>query len=126
MPRGKPISREQIAKALGAVAMGADYALAAALIGVSHGSLKNHVSRNARVKREFEEARQRSDSRVVKSLFDKALAGDTTAMIFWLKNRQPTAWRDRRELAGDPKAPLFSGPIRLIVDGDDADDDAAE
>jgi hypothetical protein len=33
---------------------------------------------------------------------------DTTAMIFWLKNRQPQRWRDRKEhqLAGDPDNPL--------------------
>ena len=29
----------------------------------------------------------------------KQVAGDTTAQIFWLKNRQPGEWRDRQELA---------------------------
>ncbi len=28
----------------------------------------------------------------------KELAGDTTAMIFWLKNRQPQSWRDKQEI----------------------------
>lgn len=28
----------------------------------------------------------------------KHVAGDTTAMIFWLKNRKPKEWRDRKDL----------------------------
>ena len=31
---------------------------------------------------------------------------DTTAAIFWLKNRQPENWRDKKEISGDPHAPL--------------------
>ncbi|MGB0943677.1 MAG: hypothetical protein ACPGUE_14800 [Marinomonas sp.] len=29
---------------------------------------------------------------------NKHVAGDTTAAIFWLKNRQPTIWRDKKEV----------------------------
>jgi len=29
---------------------------------------------------------------------EKHIAGDTTAMIFWLKNRQPKRWRDKQEI----------------------------
>lgn len=39
-----------------------------------------------------------SDGRVVHKLYSKALEGDTTAMIFWLKNRQPNDWRDKRDI----------------------------
>lgn len=37
------------------------------------------------------------DYQVEKALLNKALKGDTTAMIFWLKNRKPDKWRDRKE-----------------------------
>ena len=30
-------------------------------------------------------------------MLNKALKGDTTAIIFWLKNRRPDKWRDRKE-----------------------------
>lgn len=30
-------------------------------------------------------------------LLNKALAGDVTALIFWLKNRRPGKWRDKPE-----------------------------
>lgn len=29
----------------------------------------------------------------------KEVAGDTTAQIFWLKNRKPDTWRDRKDVA---------------------------
>ena len=37
------------------------------------------------------------DYQVEKALLNKALKGDTTAIIFWLKNRRPDKWRDRKE-----------------------------
>ena len=37
------------------------------------------------------------DDEVEEALHKKALEGDTTAMIFWLKNRRPNDWRDKRE-----------------------------
>ncbi len=36
------------------------------------------------------------DYAVENALLKNAMAGDTTAIIFWLKNRQPEKWRDRR------------------------------
>ena len=35
------------------------------------------------------------DYEVENALLKKALGGDTTAMIFWLKNRKPEQWRDK-------------------------------
>jgi hypothetical protein len=38
-----------------------------------------------------------NDNRVERTLYEKAIAGDTTAMIFWLKNRRRLEWRDRQD-----------------------------
>lgn len=35
------------------------------------------------------------DFEVENALLKRALAGDTTAQIFWLKNRRPDKWRDK-------------------------------
>lgn len=36
----------------------------------------------------------------------KQMAADTTAAIFWLKNRKPEVWRDKREVTTDGKVSL--------------------
>jgi len=36
-----------------------------------------------------------ADAQVSQALINKAKQGDTAAMIFWLKNRNPTRWRDK-------------------------------
>ena len=38
-----------------------------------------------------------ADAAVERSLYCKARDGDTTAAIFWLKNRRPQEWRDKVE-----------------------------
>ncbi len=38
------------------------------------------------------------DSRIVKTDFLKHYPPDTTAAIFWLKNRQKNKWRDKQEI----------------------------
>lgn len=50
----------------------------------------------------------------------KAAPPDTTALIFWLKNRKPDRWRDKQEHvhAGDP-----DNPIKLEVDFKSMSDD---
>lgn len=39
-----------------------------------------------------------ADARVANALYEKATGGDTTAMIFWLKNRRQSDWRDKQDL----------------------------
>ena len=47
---------------------------------------------------EYTEVRDEVSGQGVKKVTTKKqMAGDTTAMIFWLKNRQPKQWRDKQE-----------------------------
>lgn len=50
---------------------------------------------------------------------EKVALPDTTACIFWLKNRRSGDWRDKREhdVTGNIKGPL------IVMMGDDADED---
>lgn len=56
---------------------------------------------------EFEKAlaisKEIADREIENALFKAARKGNITAMIFWLKNRKPDEWRDRRDpdIAGD-------------------------
>lgn len=44
------------------------------------------------------------DFEVENALLNKALNGDTTAQIFWLKNRRPEKWRDKPVVDADREA----------------------
>lgn len=62
------------------------------------------------------EGKEKADFKVANSLYDKALAGDTTAMIFWLKNRQKKTWRDKHDHDHNHK-----GSVTLNIDKGDAE-----
>lgn len=91
---------------------------------------KTHPEFSASLK----EAKDELDAKVVRSLFQRAMgyshpdvhvsnyqgqvtltpitkhyAPDTTACIFWLKNRQPELWRDRQEVTGKD-----GGPVEVV------------
>lgn len=53
----------------------------------------------------------------------KHMPSDTTAAIFWLKNRQPQLWRDRKELdanvtLGDELEGLSDEELKAVVRGE--------
>lgn len=53
------------------------------------------------------------DYQVENALLNKALGGDTTAQIFWLKNRRPDKWRDKPETVGEKK--LGDGAVESMT-----------
>jgi hypothetical protein len=91
----------------------------------------------------LKDGKEQADARVAESLFHRALGykhdaikifadpktgkehivsytehypPDTTAAIFWLKNRRPDLWRDRHEHTGAEGAPLFKSIVGIDVD----------
>lgn len=44
----------------------------------------------------------------------KMVAPDTTAQIFWLKNRKPDKWRDRPEPVKQGDTGLFEGIVKAV------------
>ena len=80
----------------------------------------DHPSFSDSIKRGKEDA----DDLVINALRKKALDGDTTACIFWLKNRQPKDWRDRKHVALENVSAPFDNFInepRQGTDGEDGD-----
>lgn len=51
------------------------------------------------------------DYQVENALLNKALGGDTTAQIFWLKNRRPDKWRDKPQ-----EEKQSAGTVKVIID----------
>lgn len=51
----------------------------------------------------------------------KQVAPDTTAQIFWLKNRKPNEWRDKREteVSGHIKTDKLDSILHQLGDGDE-------
>lgn len=94
-PRPKTLD---VAKVESIAAMGGTNDQIAAALGVSDGTLKNIRKRDKAVDEAILRGKDKADVQVVAALYKKALGGDTTACIFWLKNRQPDRWRDRHDM----------------------------
>ncbi len=69
----------------------------AVILDISPRTL-NYWKKNPGFAQALKKGKLKADFQVTQSLYKKALGGDTTACIFWLKNRQPDKWRDRQEV----------------------------
>ena len=92
-------------------------------IGVNVATLYKWKKQYSEICNALKKTKEVVDREVENALYKKALSGDTTAMIFWLKNRRPNDWRDKREtqLSGN----VQTVPDRLVIDygGDDDGED---
>ena len=71
---------------------------------------------------DFSEALRRgkvlADSQVSGRMFKDAVRGNTTAQIFWLKNRRRNEWRDvqSREISGPNGGPIQAAVGTMVID----------
>jgi hypothetical protein len=86
-------------------ACGTRFAVIATHIGIDAKTLRRHF------RRELSEGRQDANALVARSLFNQAIAGNTTAQIFWLKARG--GWRETAavEMTGPSGRPLIPGAM---------------
>lgn len=68
----------------------------ARVFNVSNTTINNWKRAYPRFLAALKRGRDEADSAVARALYLKALGGDVTACIFWLKNRRPQSWRDRK------------------------------
>ncbi|WP_346888327.1 helix-turn-helix domain-containing protein [Clostridium sp. UBA1056] len=55
----------------------------------------------------------------VSKIVTKEVVPDTTAQIFWLKNRKPLEWRDKRDVEHSGN---IANEVNITIDGDDYGD----
>ena len=66
-------------------------------LGIGTSSFYDYKNKYSEFSEALKKGKDIIDYQVEKALLNKALKGDTTAIIFWLKNRRPDKWRDRKE-----------------------------
>ena len=67
----------------------------AANLGISTATLYKYKLEHEEFLNAIKKGKEVVDFEVEGALYRKALEGDTTAQIFWLKNRKPKEWRDK-------------------------------
>ena len=70
-------------------------------MGISAGRLYEWKKSYHEINEALKRGKAPVDIQVENALLKKALGGDVTAMIFWLKNRKPKQWRDKPEMKAD-------------------------
>ena len=89
----------------------------AAKTGISIGTLYEWLKRHSECQEAKKQAKRYLDDTVEAALYKKAVGydykgkhypGDNTCMIFWLKNRRPREWRDRKEIQVDAEIKAVS------------------
>jgi predicted DNA-binding protein YlxM (UPF0122 family) len=67
-------------------------------LNISRTTLYNLMDKHKELKKAVKNGKEVIDYAVENALLKKALNGDVTAQIFWLKNRKSAQWRDRHDL----------------------------
>ncbi len=87
-------------------------------MGISRDTLRVWRNKYSVISAALKKGKEVVDFAVENALLKKALAGDTTAMIFWLKNRKILKWRDRHEVHTDEPG---LRKVEALMDGLDAE-----
>ena len=98
-------------------AQGLNMAQIASVLHISKETIYRRQKECPELKEAIERGRDKGIGTVVNALFNKAKSGDNTAIIFWLKNRDPQNWNDRKDLlvGGDPDNPI-NASIKVIYE----------
>ena len=89
-------------------------------LGVSRSTLAEWKKRFPDLSDALKKGKDVVDYEVENALLERAKGGDTTAQIFWLKNRRPGKWRDKPEAPGDSDA--LKKALALLEDIESASD----
>jgi hypothetical protein len=77
--------------------------------GIDTDTLRKHFAT------ELQSGKAKANAQVGKTLFQKAMGGDTTAMIWWSKTQMRWAETQKHELTGADGAPLEVAKIERVI-----------
>ncbi len=122
MPEIDPLKVEQFA------AQGLTVKQIADCCDVSRSYFYEQMKAKPDIKDAIKRGRSKGIGVVTNSLFQSAKGGNVTAQIFYLKNRQPGKWRDRRdhEHTGKDGKPIDLNWLVEFVEPDHAEDPIPE
>lgn len=69
--------------------------------GVIPDTLRKWKKKNPELKGAIEKGKQKANLTASQKLFSKVKEGNMVALIFWLTNRMPDIWRDRRAIVNN-------------------------
>lgn len=121
MPAGRPtkFKEEYVEQVYNLCLLGKTNEEIANIFEVSTVTLHSWMNLHPEFLNAIKRGKDIADCEVVNSLRKEALNGNPTACIFWLKNRQPKNWRDRKEIAVD----AVDSPFGRFVTSDTQDGD---
>lgn len=73
-------------------------------IGIGERTLYEWKEKYPQISQSLKKGKEVVDYEVENALLSSALGGNTTAQIFWLKNRRPDKWRDNQKEETDKTA----------------------
>ena len=80
---------------------GATDKILAQKMGIRESTLYEWKNRFSEISEALKKGKEIIDYEVESEMLKAIKAGNVTAMIFWLKNRQPEKWRDKPEITED-------------------------
>ena len=66
-------------------------------LGIAYSTFREYKKAHSALSAALKNGKEVVDYEVESALYKAALNGNVTAMIFWLKNRKPDRWKDRKE-----------------------------
>lgn len=85
----------------------------AALVGIDDKTLRKYY------RKELDEGKAKANGQIAKTLYNKALSGDTTALIWWTKTQLRWSETVKQEITGQDGAPLLSNITVSFVKPDE-------
>lgn len=87
-------------------------------MGITRETLNQWKNKYTDISDTLKKGKEVVDYEVENALLQSAMSGNTTAQIFWLKNRRPNKWREKRDNTEDTLNISINHAIPRSQDGD--------